>query len=58
VREHLIVHRGRARVGSAAATFELGPGDFAEYSGSVPHVYEAQGGEAEAILLMITRRAG
>ena len=58
VREHLIVHRGRARVGSAASSFELGAGDFAEYSGSVPHVYEAQGGEAEAILLMLTRRAG
>lgn len=58
VREHLIVHRGRARVGSAASSFELGPGDFAEYSGSVPHVYEAQGGEAEAILLMLTRRPG
>jgi transcriptional regulator with XRE-family HTH domain len=57
VREHLIVHRGRARVGSVAASFELGPGDFAEYSGSVPHLYEAQGGEADAILLMITRRA-
>jgi PAS domain S-box-containing protein len=58
VREHLIVHRGRARVGSAASSFELGPGDFAEYSGSVTHLYEAQGGEAEAILLMITRRPG
>jgi len=58
VREHLIVHRGRARVGSATASFELGPGDFAEYPGSVPHVYEARGGEAEAILLMLTRRAG
>jgi PAS domain S-box-containing protein len=56
VREHLVVHRGRARVGSAASSFELGPGDFAEYSASIPHVYEAQGGEAEAILLMLTRR--
>ena len=58
VREHLIVHRGRARVGSASSSFELGPGDFAEYSGSVPHVYEAQEDEAEAILLMVTRRSG
>ena len=58
VREHLMVHRGRARVGSAASSFELGPGDFAEYSGSVPHLYEAQDGEAEATLLMITRRTG
>jgi transcriptional regulator with XRE-family HTH domain len=56
VREHLVVQRGRARIGSAASSFELGPGDFAEYPGSVPHVYEAQGGEAEALLLMLTRR--
>jgi PAS domain S-box-containing protein len=57
VREHLIVYRGRARVGSVASSFELGPGDFAEYSGSVAHLYEARGGEAEAVLLMITPRS-
>ena len=34
-----------------------GPGDYARYSGSVPHVYEALGGEAAGTLLILTGRS-
>jgi mannose-6-phosphate isomerase-like protein (cupin superfamily) len=39
--EHLLVHAGRARVGPESAPVELGPGDYARYPASVPHVYQA-----------------
>ena len=39
--EHLLVHAGRARVGPESAPVDLGPGDYARYPGSVPHVYQA-----------------
>ncbi len=54
VEEHLHVHKGRVRVGPEDAPVELGPGDFARYSGSVPHIYEALGGEPAAGTLVIT----
>ena len=52
--EHLHLHTGRARVGPADAPVELGPGDYARFDGSVPHVYEALGGEAAGTLLILT----
>jgi transcriptional regulator with XRE-family HTH domain len=48
---HLTV--GSVRVGPAEAPVELGPGDYARYSGSVPHVYEALGDEVAAGTLLI-----
>jgi len=33
---------------------ELGPGDFARYSGAVPHIYEAVDGEAAGTLVITT----
>ena len=54
VEEHLHVHSGRVRVGPEDAPVELGPGDFARYSGSVPHIYEALGGEAAGTLVITT----
>lgn len=54
VEEHLHVHAGRVRVGPEDAPVELGPGDYARYPGSVPHVYEAAGGRAAGTLLMLT----
>ncbi len=54
VEEHLHVHTGRVRVGPEDAPVELGPGDFARYSGSVPHIYEALGGAPAAGTLVIT----
>ena len=52
--EHLLVHAGRARVGPESAPVELGPGDFARYSGSVPHIYEALDGDAVGTLVITT----
>jgi transcriptional regulator with XRE-family HTH domain len=55
VEERLHIFSGRVRVGPASAPVELGPGDYAVYSGAVPHVYEALGGEASGTLLMLTK---
>ena len=54
VEEHLHIHAGRVRVGPADAPVELGPGDYARYSGAVPHIYEALGGEAAGTLVIVT----
>jgi transcriptional regulator with XRE-family HTH domain len=56
VEELLHVHAGRVRVGPADAPIELGPGDYARYPGSVPHVYEALE-PAEGTLLILTGRS-
>ena len=56
VEERLHLHAGRVRVGPADAVVELGPGDYASYSGSVPHVYEALE-EASGTLLILTGRS-
>ncbi len=50
------MHEGRVRVGPADAVVELGPGDYASYSGSVPHVYEALEA-ASGTLLILTGRS-
>jgi transcriptional regulator with XRE-family HTH domain len=52
--EHLHLHAGHVRVGPEDAAVELGPGDYARYDGSVPHVYEALGAEARGTLMMLT----
>ena len=58
VEELLHLHVGSVRVGPADAPVELGPGDYARYSGSVPHVYEALGDEvASGTLLILTGRS-
>jgi transcriptional regulator with XRE-family HTH domain len=54
VEERLHIHSGRVRVGPEGAPLELGPGDYARYSGAVPHVYEALDGDAAGTLLMLT----
>jgi transcriptional regulator with XRE-family HTH domain len=50
--EHVLVHSGRVRVGPEGAPVELGPGDYARYAASVPHVYEALSPDVSATLLM------
>jgi transcriptional regulator with XRE-family HTH domain len=50
--EHLLLHTGRARIGPEASPVELGPGDYARYSGSVPHLYEALEPGVSATLVM------
>ena len=47
---------GRVRVGPEDEPLELGPGDYASYSGAVPHVYEALE-DASGTLLMLTGRS-
>jgi transcriptional regulator with XRE-family HTH domain len=56
--EHLYLHDGHVRVGPEDAPVELGPGDYARYDGSVPHIYEALGGEASGTLMMLTPASG
>src|SRR3954469_12809404 len=53
VEERLHVVSGRVRVGPVSAPVELGPGDYATYSGAVPHLYEAlDDGPASGTLLI------
>jgi hypothetical protein len=54
VEEHLYIHTGSVRAGPRDAPVELGPGDFARYSGAVPHLYEPLDGYATGTLLMLT----
>lgn len=56
--EHLHLHAGHVRVGPEDAPVDLGPGDYARYDGSVPHVYEALGGKASGTLMMLTPAPG
>jgi transcriptional regulator with XRE-family HTH domain len=57
-REHLLVTRGRARVGPRDAPVELGPGDLAVFDAAVPHLYAALDDQpAEATLLIVSPRA-
>jgi transcriptional regulator with XRE-family HTH domain len=55
VEERLHVVSGRVRVGPVEEPVELGPGDYATYSGAVPHVYD---GEATGTLLILTPGRG
>jgi transcriptional regulator with XRE-family HTH domain len=54
VTEQLLVHAGRLRVGPETGPVELGPGDFAVFDASVPHVYEALDGPVGATLVILT----
>jgi len=54
VEERLHIFSGRVRVGPLDAVVELGPGDYAQFSGAVPHLYEALDGPASGTLLMLT----
>lgn len=49
--EHLIVTKGRWRVGPAGQEVELGPGDFIRMKGNLPHSYEGLDDDSEAILV-------
>jgi transcriptional regulator with XRE-family HTH domain len=54
VEERLHIFSGRVRVGPASDPVELGPGDYAQYSGAVGHIYEALDGPASGTLLILT----
>jgi transcriptional regulator with XRE-family HTH domain len=55
VEERLHLFAGRVRVGPADAPIDLGPGDYASYSGSVPHVYEALEPGSGTLLILTGR---
>jgi transcriptional regulator with XRE-family HTH domain len=55
VEERLHVVSGRLLAGPLAEPVDLGPGDYATFSGAVPHVYD---GEAAGTLLILTPGRG
>ncbi|MGC7095980.1 helix-turn-helix domain-containing protein [Amycolatopsis lurida] len=50
--EHTIVQAGRLRVEVGGSTTELGPGDSVAFDASLPHSYQAIGGEVRSVLLL------
>jgi transcriptional regulator with XRE-family HTH domain len=50
--ESLALVSGRLLTGPVADPVELGPGDFVRFPGDVPHLYQAVGGPATAILVI------
>jgi transcriptional regulator with XRE-family HTH domain len=54
VTEQLLIHEGRLRVGPESGPVEIGPGDFAVFEASVPHLYEALDGLVAATLVILT----
>lgn len=54
VTEQLLIHEGRLRVGPESGPVDIGPGDFAVFEASVPHVYEALDGPVAATLVILT----
>jgi transcriptional regulator with XRE-family HTH domain len=56
VEERLHLVSGRVLVGPVAEPVELGPGDYATYSGAVPHIYDGEG--AGTLLILTPGRGG
>jgi transcriptional regulator with XRE-family HTH domain len=50
--EHFVLTAGRARLGPVDAPVELSPGDYACFSGEVPHLYEALAQGTAGVLVM------
>jgi transcriptional regulator with XRE-family HTH domain len=50
--EHIVIARGRMRVGPVGGTVDLEPGDYASFAGDVPHAYEALAPGTFAVLVM------
>ena len=50
--EHLLLCRGKARVGPLEATEILLPGDYFAFPGDVAHVYEAEEADTAFVLVM------
>jgi len=51
VREHVIITKGRARLGLVTESYELHEGDYITYPGDLPHVFEALEEHASAMLI-------
>lgn len=56
-REHLHLHRGRARVGPASAPADIGPGDFVSFAADQDHLYQQLSTASASGTLIITRAA-
>jgi transcriptional regulator with XRE-family HTH domain len=52
ITEHVLVIRGRVRVGPVDTLVELGPGDLASFPGDVAHRYQALEPGSEAVLMI------
>lgn len=50
--EHIIVLGGTARVGEISAPRVIAPGEHANWAADVPHLYCAQAGDVDALLLV------
>lgn len=51
VTEHVVLSRGRARVGLADDPVELEPGDYVAYPGDLAHIFEALEPDTAAVLI-------
>ena len=49
--EHIIVTKGKAKIGVALESYELNEGDYICYAGDLAHVFEALEGNACAMLI-------
>ncbi|QGZ33721.1 helix-turn-helix domain-containing protein [Stappia indica] len=51
-REHVVVMRGRARLGPEGREVELAAGDYAAYPADTPHTFEALEPDTRAVLII------
>lgn len=49
--EHVIITKGKARLGLANQSYELNEGDYITYPGDLPHIFEALDETASALLI-------
>ncbi|MBN3162208.1 helix-turn-helix transcriptional regulator [Pectobacterium brasiliense] len=50
--EHVILSRGRARIGPVTQPVELSAGDYISYSADVPHLFDALEADTSAVMLI------
>lgn len=50
--EHVLITKGRVRLGLATESYELNEGDYISYPGDLPHLFEALYERARAILIL------
>jgi quercetin dioxygenase-like cupin family protein len=50
--EHLVITDGRLLTGPIGEEVEVAAGDYVSFPSDRPHVYEALGGQARALLLL------
>jgi transcriptional regulator with XRE-family HTH domain len=50
--EHVVLSTGRALVGPAGQSADIGPGDYIAYPGDAPHIFKALEPHTTAVLIM------